>query len=553
MRQAKKRRSGSRGSKDRGQKAGQAPAASRPAGPPSGSAPAGPQESFSRREKLLLAAILLVLYGFVATWGQLDFGDIMGYYDMGVDAALKGRLALEYTPDQVNLIDLIPYQGRYYLQWGPFPMALHLAARLAGLRLSDRVACILAGWLTSLIFFEMILMLRERYFPAFPKSAAAWFLFAFALGTPAALVTYRGTVYNESIGIAALSIAIGFWAFLRDQQRPTIGWALLCGVAVGAALLTRITVALYAVPFAAGLAATSWMEGRWLRRTAARLAIFALAVVSFGLMQMAYNQARFGSPFDFGIGYKPETTPGFKAFAAIRIPENLRHYLLSLPHLDRDFPWLDHTGWQPLEHTTRAEAMSSMILGSPFLLLAGLSWRIYRRNSRYPAGLKLAAAVAGGSGLLMFAVMLCFASASRRYMQDFVPALMILSFIGAGTIERPAALWRRWRPWAWVVLALTALLHAQIAFYQSFYTPTPDPNVMRTFVALAPAVRRFAPGPKLAEEEAIARNDLGTVYLQQRRFGEALEQFRTAHELLPGSERIEKNFRIAEQLAKTAR
>jgi len=48
--------------------------------------------------------------------------------------------------------DMIPFEGAYYLQWGPLPGFLHMVPMLVGLRLSGRV---LAGWLTSFLFFQI--------------------------------------------------------------------------------------------------------------------------------------------------------------------------------------------------------------------------------------------------------------------------------------------------------------------------------------------------------------------------------------------------------------
>jgi hypothetical protein len=122
---------------------------------------------------------------------------------------------------------------------------------------------------------------------------------------------------------------------------------------------------------------------------------------------------------------------------------------------------------------------------------------------------------------------------------------MVLAFIGAGSLPRPADWWQRLRPLAWGVLGFSALLHAQITFYQSFHTPTPDVNVIRAFVALNPLVREVLPGPRAEEEEAIARNDLGTVYLRLGRTRAALREFERAYNLSPYSEVIQQNLELA--------
>jgi hypothetical protein len=503
---------------------------------------------FSIRQKITIFAVLTLIYCVFGTWGQFDFSDMMGYYTLGADAARKGNLYIDYTPDKVNLIDMIPYQGRYYLQWGPLPIVFHLAARLAGRNLSDRVACLLAGLLGAWLFFGILLDLRRRYFPGFPKTVCVWFVFAFALATPAALVAWRGTVYNESIGIAALGVVASFAAFLRYQQQPRLLWLTLCGAGIGGAALTRVSVVLYAVPFFLAVAAANHLQRRTLRTTFSQLVVFSLPVVLAGLLQMAYNQARFGSPLDFGIQYKPETTDqNFRTFDLMHIPENLGHYVFSLPKPSRDFPWLDHAGWEPRVHTTFAEGMSSILLASPFLLLGLLVWRILKPGPAYPADLRLAAALTAGSGLLMFAAMLCFVSASRRYVQDFMPLLMVGVFLGAATL--PARTLRRWLAPAWAVVALSAMLHAHVSFYESFRSPQPDLNVTRAFIAAAPSIREVAPGPVLDQEEAMARNDWATVLLNRRRFHEALEQLERANELMPDSPVITKNLQLAQKLA----
>ena len=72
---------------------------------------------------------------------------------------------------------------------------------------------------------------------------------------------------------------------------------------------------------------------------------------------------------------------------------------------------------------------------------------------------------------------------------------------------------------------------------------------MKTFVAISPALRRLAPGPRLIEQGAITHNDLGVIAMRQRRFPEALDHFEQAATLMPHSPRIEANLRLARQLA----
>ncbi len=488
------------------------------------------------------AGLLLGLYLCLGTWGQFDFTDLMGYYNMLADAFLDGQLHIVYQPERIRLQDMIPFEGRYYLQWGPLPGILHALPKLFGITLSDRVACLAANWLASLVFLRILLIVRRRWFPATPLGLCRWFFFAFALATPTLLLAFQGSIYHESIGIAALFALLSFLAFLRYGENLAASRALASGVWLGLAVTSRISLALDAIGLLAGI----WVLNRGSRLSPAaarqRLVLFAVPVLAAGALMMGYNYARFRSPFDYGLSHL--RGPHHRAYNLDRIPENLRHYLLSPIRFSRELPWISHTGWLPLAKTERAEGMSSMFLASPFLLLAGLAASIFRKPDPELRPLKIFLGAAGGSALLVFFSLLCFDAASRRYMQDFVPLLMILAFTGAAA-RSPR--WRRWRSPAWAMLCPCVLLHVHMSLFEVI-GPAADPNAMKTFVALAPTLRRMAPSQKLDDFEAITHNDLGVMDLAQRRYGDALRRFERAAERMPHAERIRANLELARRL-----
>lgn len=527
---------------------GASSAASRTAVSDVSTGPAAAVDGLSRNEWIAAALALLLVFACVATWFQFDFGDVMGYYSMFAEALLNGRLSLDITPDQARLMDMIPFEGRYYLQWGPTPGLFHFIPRVFGVNLSDRVACLLAGWISALLFLQITLDLRRRFFPTLPKWVCVVSFWMFALGSPTALVVFRPTIYNESIAIAAAGFLGAFLAFLRYQEQPTIRWALLCSLGVTLAFTTRITLAIYGAMLFFGLAAVDWLRRERLQPAAVRLAVYVVPILLGIGLQLAYNYGRFGSPWSYFPEYNPESAALLPAFRLERIPENIRHYLLSLPEVTNDFPWVAHRGWQPIELVIRAEAMSSMFLGTPVLLLGFWALRLFRRDAGYPMDLKLAVGLAGVSGLLVFAVMLTFHSASRRYMQDFVPMLLVVAFAGAASLWKAGTSWNLWRAPAVVLLLYMAVFHAHLAFMHSFVSLPSDLNVVRAVADFSPWVRHVLPGPNLDREEAIARNDLGTMYLRQRRYHQALDEFHRAEKLMPDSEVIQKNARLAERL-----
>ncbi|MEZ5361198.1 MAG: hypothetical protein R2748_02370 [Bryobacterales bacterium] len=496
------------------------------------------------------ALVLFAVLAFLCTWGQFDFRDAMGYYGMFADALQKGHLYLDYTPDQVNLTDMIPYNGRYYFQWGPFPVLFHLALRMVGVRLTDRVFCLVVGWLTALCFLGVIRTLGKRYFPEIPKSVYVWFLFCFALGTPAALVTVRGVIYNESIGFASLCTLGAFWVFLGYQRKAEGVGAFGMGCLIAAAGLTRVSMILYAVPFFLALAIWERIEGRSNGTMLARLALFSLPVLASGGVHMVNNQERFGSPFDFGREYKPESieNPDVKPFDMACAPENFAHYFLALPRLSADFPYVAHEGWPGATCAQRAEASSSLILAGPFLLLGLFAWPLFRPGDAHPFELRFAAWFAAAAGGMMLLIMMAFVAASRRYAQDFLPLLMALVFLGFALLWQRGLDWKRWRIAAWAVFAWSALFNINVPFYQSFYTPTPDLNVIRVFVKMKPTLDGIAPGPQLDEHAAIAANDLGSALLNERRLPEALEAFEKAAAWWPQNDKIRQNVELVRRM-----
>ncbi len=503
------------------------------------------------KKKAVWAGILLIIYAAAGTWGHFDFSNMMGYYDLLADAFLKGQLHIDIRPGDMYVHDMIPYEGRYYLQWGPFPALFHMAAKLIKLTLSDRVACLLIAWLTTLVFWRIISILGGRFFPDLPRGIYPWFVMAFGLSTTAAVIGLRGTVYHESIGMAALGVMVAVLGLLRYLETPSWGWALLAGLGIGGAVGSRIPLALYGIGLGCGLLAVQYLRRHSIAKALSHLTAYSVPILISGGLLLAYNQARFGSPWDYGDDYLVDAVEGLSAFDLGRIPENILHYLLAPPKLTADFPWIGHVGWPPAEKVTRLEDVSSLFLISPFLLLAVLSLPLLRWKKNQETDLPVfTAAVAFSSGMAFFAI-LCFAAAARRYAHDFVPVWMVLAFIGTGLHGRRfAALWKRWRGPAWAVVAVCALLHMHLSFTQSFEWDPPDLNVMKSFVAASPAARGFMPsGPNWNEKEAIIRNDMGTYLLNSGQAREALEHFEWANRLMPGEPRIQQNLALAKRRA----
>src|SRR5262249_1739940 len=228
-----------------------------------------------------------------------------------------------------------------------------------------------------------------------------------------------------------------------------------------------------------------------------------------------------------------------------RVAENFRHYVLAPIKVRRDVPWLEHIGWQPLVHTGRAEDMSSMFLASPFLLLGALAWKLFRKDQ--PAVPRILGPVAAGWGMAVLFRLLCFSGTSRRYMQDFFPEFMILAFLGVAAQARAGTEWRRWQKPAWAVFALSALVHIHLVFFQPAKWAPLDSSMMKTYIAWSPVARQILPGHQLDSLEAIYHNELGLLDMNQGHYAHAIPHFESAQKLLPHSQEIGLNLKMARE------
>jgi hypothetical protein len=114
----------------------------------------------------------------------------------------------------------------------------------------------------------------------------------FAVGSPAWVYTKDG--FSEPL--AGLCLLIAAYV-LTVETRPGMRHGLLVGSLLGLAVLTRIDVLPSALLIIAyGLGQWGWKP----RRVHAAL---SLALGSFGLLEFAYNDARFGSVFNTGYEY----------------------------------------------------------------------------------------------------------------------------------------------------------------------------------------------------------------------------------------------------------
>lgn len=292
----------------------------------------------------LLALLTALAYRLSSGGPRGDFD-----YTFRVAAALlEGRLGLDEAPGWLN--ELVPLHGRYY---SVFPLGAVLSQLpLAVLRR--------LGLLTS-----------------FPGAALAAALAAATTALAFALAGRHGDQPSRRV-LYALFPALGSWMWANLAFAGA--WQIALGFAVVGQLLALLFSLRWFRPALAGLGFALAFGNRtelllltplfgflvWRGAPAGRrrqaLAVFAAAPLVLGLLTLAYNQARFGSPLDFGYARIPGVLaePWYRdgLFAWSAVPRNAYHMLLEPWRRLPAYPWLVPSGWG-----------GSILLSCPLLLL----------------------------------------------------------------------------------------------------------------------------------------------------------------------------------------
>lgn len=374
-----------------------------------------------RRDTSTVLGLVIVVVSAVIYWlACRGFDAGRGDFFHLADAFLHGRTWLLSQPGPN---DVIIVGNQYYVPFAPFPaIALMPVVALLGAVGADQVEsginAILAGCGVGLCW-----MLLGRV--GVPRRIdRLWLTILFGFSTQILWVTTRGGVWHTGHLIATI---LTFLCLIELWGRQR---AWLIGLLAGAAFLTRAPLA-FAIPFyalmletrptiraadvvggyiASAAGAIPWR--RWVR--------LALGVLPAILLFFAYNQARFGSPWESGYGLAtlPEWLERQRAlglFSVAHIPMNLDYFVVHLPRFIPEFPFF------------RPDGLGlSVLITSPGLFFASQAdWR--RSRSWWLLGAAIAVLIPSllyyGGGWLQY---------GYRYFLDSVPFVIALCGLAAG-------------------------------------------------------------------------------------------------------------------------
>ncbi len=326
--------------------------------------------------------------------------------------------------------------GRRYGYWGPAVPALLLPYVAAvGPRASDVLASCLLGMATVLLTFLVVREGGRGGLVAVSAPMCAALALLLGLGTVFFFLTVSAQVWFFSQTTAACFTTLAIWLALRGGQG--LPWTAAAGAAFGAAVLARSAVLATAGFFYGAILALAPAEptarARW-RHALWHAVAFSVPLLAAGLVLLAYDQARFGDPFESGIRLQLQSgaNPRFKQefvdyglFHPHYLPRNLYYYFVN--------PWLR------LHRATGALTFdpwgNSMLLVTPPLIYVA---RAVRRDR---LAIALWAGVVPSLTLLLFFQGSGWFGFGNRYLLDVLPLAILLVAIGMrGRLTRVAIL-----------------------------------------------------------------------------------------------------------------
>jgi hypothetical protein len=265
-------------------------------------------------------------------------------------------------------------------------------------------------------------------------------------------------------GVAGGNAGIRRYRALRSDAK-VLPWLFVAGACWAMAIGCRISLTPAVVALSCLLAWRLWVDASHFWEVGRNLICLALPLLTGAGLFAAYNQARFGSPLEFGARYvlagqNMHAMVAAGTFASARyVPVNLVRYLLEAPVLQRRFPFIcpygtAAWGWFGISvhKDFIMDSVAGMVWAAPVLGLAavpvwvglqGACRRIARCDDAlrratplhdHPTPLPLAfwwlVTALLISSAVGFLPSLTVAASTMRYLADATPSLAILASFG---------------------------------------------------------------------------------------------------------------------------
>jgi hypothetical protein len=426
----------------------------------------------------ILLLVVLIYIWFISSGTWLNWVSPTHLYADLARGFLRGKLYLPIkvssnllaSPDPYNSsiglglqgpLDVSYFAGKYYLYWGPVPaLILVLFHPLISWRLGDLQ--LLFGFLIGVYIMQCLLavVIWDRFFSDLPKYILWLSILLIGLASPATFMldSSRGArIYEAAITGGQFFLISGFIAAITALGPPISRWRLAgAGILWALAIGSRLTLAL-PVGFMV-LMVTGWIV--WLNHWSLRKGIELLPLsvpLALGFAGLGwYNWARFGSVLESGYFYQMTAVPNFQENYSLLVNpvfiiQNLYNYFLHPFSFQTQFPFIFAEygnikaifSSYPLPSIYFSQKITGLVFTVPFIVFAVIPAVNYFNNllrrKKFQTlldpednghVLNWTILTLSGACLVMFVFLLSFFWASMRYLEDLMPALLILSMIG---------------------------------------------------------------------------------------------------------------------------
>ncbi|MEW6348895.1 MAG: hypothetical protein AB1646_07505 [Thermodesulfobacteriota bacterium] len=388
----------------------------------------------------LLSGVLFVAYaawmtGFTFTFSEVELAP---NYQMLANAFAKGRLDIEETPQD----DASTFRGKRYLYFGPVPACLRLPAAFFGGSIPTGFMVVLFSAGLGAAYWEILRLLSPRLAGLHGQSHERVFGITFVLSGYSLFLATLPYIHHEAIAAASFFLMVAVGVFLRallDDFRISIRDAAVCGAAVALSFGSRFSYVFSGI-FLVG----SLLVGMRGKARSPWPAIVLVGIPLFGLaLLLAYNYARFGAVGEFGmthadsIVYEDYLRQG-RFWRYDNLPYNVWDYFFRMPSFEAKFPFVKTSLYiLKVESVSNVryflihvnELVGSVFFMMPILLGMFIALRVWLTGE----GDVRARCVRSLAVLFFLQVLpLCLSMASTaRYCCDFLPVMMIVSFVGA--------------------------------------------------------------------------------------------------------------------------
>lgn len=334
------------------------------------------------------------------------------------------------------LWDVAYYQGRYYVYFGIVPCLLFQLPfeLLTGVPdLPPSLAMIVMAWLLILAVFGLVRQAAQRWFPS--ASAAACLLAAAGIagGSQVYYLLLRPSVYEYAILCGAAFVLLALWQWLCAANTPVQHHGkIMLHMALGSLCMALVAGCRPQMElFAVLCLPIFWPQYIRQKRLRSKQGIteaiaFVLPVILVALGLMAYNAARFGSPFDFGANYNLTSNDmTHRGFRIGRLAPALFTYFLSLPVVQAVFPYLAGTKMQTnFMGMTITEVFYGGALVSLPLLWAFAALPLLRRRMARQKDLRAMVLLPVLLAVILAALDCQMAGVLYRYLSDYLTPLL---------------------------------------------------------------------------------------------------------------------------------